>query len=243
MLAPLRDLRKISLALTPQQVAEQLGHVEDLCFIDSSGNLPKNYHRTISLVAAQADRILTGNIAEASELKKVLAQAEGSASALPHGGALGWIDYDGAFTFGIYSSLLVFDHATQQWWSNGNLEEQLQPAEAQAAPTLSPFLSNFSEEVYLSKVEKIQEYIAAGDIYQVNLTQRFEAEISGSHLFPLYKALRASSPAPMAGYMRLNGREILSSSPETFLKIDGHTVETRPIKGTRPRYALSLIHI
>ncbi len=236
MLVPPRALKEISLALTPQQVAEQLGHMEDLCFIDSSGNFPKNYHRTISLVAAKADRILTGNISEASELKDVLAQTEGSPSPLPNGGALGWIDYDGAFTFGLYSSLLVFDHTTQQWWSNGSLAEELQAAEQQKAPTLSPFLSNFSEQDYLNKVEKIQEYIAAGDIYQVNLTQRFEAEISGSHLFPLYKSLRTSSPAPMASYMRLNGREILSSSPETFLKIDGRTVETRPIKGTRPRY-------
>ena len=66
------------------------------------------------------------------------------------------------------------------------------------------------------------------------MTLEFEATVSGD-LFGLYEMLREASPAPMAAYLKLDGREILSSSPESFLKISGRGIETRPIKGTRPR--------
>lgn len=237
MLAQLRDLEKIDLDSSPEQVAAQLGHMDNLCFIDSSGNFPRNYHRTISVIAAEADQIITGNISRPHSLKRVLSDyPPSSSSSLPNGGAIGWIDYDGDFTFGVYSSLLVFDHSTQQWWSNGDLATKLEPDIQQTPPSISSFSSNLSELDYITKVKQIKDYITAGDIYQVNLTQRFEAIINGPHLFPLYQILRESSPAPMATYIRLHGREILSSSPETFLKVDGSSIETRPIKGTRPRY-------
>jgi para-aminobenzoate synthetase component I len=90
---------------------------------------------------------------------------------------------------------------------------------------------------FLTSVGRIKEWIAAGDIYQVNLTQAFEAEVKGGSLFGLYEALRDASPAPMAAWLSLDGREVLGSSPETFLKISGRGIETRPIKGTRPRSA------
>ena len=69
-----------------------------------------------------------------------------------------------------------------------------------------------------------------------NLSARLTATVTGD-LFSLYETLRDASPAPMAAYLNLGGREILSSSPETFLKISGRGIETRPIKGTRPRFA------
>ena len=84
---------------------------------------------------------------------------------------------------------------------------------------------------------RIKQWIAAGDIYQVNLSQAFEAEVSGGSLFGLYETLRDASPAPMAAWLALDGREVLCSSPESFLKISGRGIETRPIKGTRPRFA------
>ncbi|NNM30077.1 MAG: anthranilate synthase component I family protein, partial [Akkermansiaceae bacterium] len=86
-------------------------------------------------------------------------------------------------------------------------------------------------------VRTAQEYIAAGDIYQVNLSQRFQAAAPEDHLFGIYDRLRSVSPAPMAAYLNLDGREVLSSSPETFLRMHGRSIETRPIKGTRPRFA------
>jgi len=96
------------------------------------------------------------------------------------------------------------------------------------------FTSNFSKEDYIKAVQKAKEYIAAGDIYQVNLSQRFSTEIDMSP-YDLYLRLRETSPAPFSAYLDFGKAAVLSSSPERFLKIDGKEVETTPIKGTRPR--------
>ncbi len=94
--------------------------------------------------------------------------------------------------------------------------------------------SNFSRASYLAAVHRAKEYIAAGDIYQVNLSQRFHAQTDASSL-DLYQSLRSSNPAPFAAYLDLGDAQILSSSPESFLRLDNRRVITRPIKGTRPR--------
>ncbi len=94
--------------------------------------------------------------------------------------------------------------------------------------------SNFSREDYIKTVEKAKEYIRNGDIFQVNLSQRFEVEI---HNEPdeLYFDLRRKSPAPFSAFLNFEDIQIISSSPERFIKLEGDRVETRPIKGTRPR--------
>jgi para-aminobenzoate synthetase component I len=94
--------------------------------------------------------------------------------------------------------------------------------------------SNFTRDGYLGAVERALEYIAAGDIYQVNLSQRFATPYPADPL-PLYYRLREASPAPFAAFLRYGDIAVLSSSPERFLRIDGRRVQTRPIKGTRPR--------
>jgi para-aminobenzoate synthetase component 1 len=96
------------------------------------------------------------------------------------------------------------------------------------------FRSNFTLEQYLEAVRKVKEYIYAGDIYQANLTQRFQVEIR-EHPWLLYKRLRKLNAAPFAGYFNAVRGQVCSSSPERFLKGSGARVETRPIKGTRPR--------
>ena len=94
--------------------------------------------------------------------------------------------------------------------------------------------SNFTPEEYRKAVDRVREYIAAGDVFQVNLSQRFEADLKiPPH--ELYKRLRAVNPAPFAGYLNFPGIVIVSASPERFLKVGSDLVETRPIKGTRPR--------
>jgi aminodeoxychorismate synthase component I len=85
-------------------------------------------------------------------------------------------------------------------------------------------------------VARAWEYIAAGDIYQVNLSQKFTAHWSGDTL-QFYKSLRQHSPAPYAAYLETGARTVLSSSPESFLQMRGRHIQTRPIKGTRPRGA------
>ena len=95
-------------------------------------------------------------------------------------------------------------------------------------------LSNFTKEQYFAAVGRIREYIAAGDVYQVNLTQRFEAPMPCGP-YELYRRLRRRSPAPFGSYLNLGSLQVVGSSPERFLRIRGRRVETRPIKGTRPR--------
>ncbi len=94
--------------------------------------------------------------------------------------------------------------------------------------------SNFTRSSYMKAIERAKEYIRSGDIYQVNLSQRFMIELKEPP-FSLYSRLRTVSPAPFSSYLNFGDLTILSSSPERFLKIRGDCIETRPIKGTRPR--------
>ena len=94
--------------------------------------------------------------------------------------------------------------------------------------------ANFTHEGYLAAVQRAREYIIAGDIFQVNLSQRFEADMPIPP-YELYRRLRKINPAPFASYLNFDGITVVGASPERFLKLQGDIVETRPIKGTRPR--------
>jgi len=98
--------------------------------------------------------------------------------------------------------------------------------------------SNFAPEDYRKAVARAIEYVYAGDIFQVNLAQRFTADLPLSP-WELYVRLRAVNPAPFAAFLDAGGFQVVSASPERFLLVtptpDGVRVETRPIKGTRRR--------
>lgn len=96
------------------------------------------------------------------------------------------------------------------------------------------FISNYEHAPYLDAVRRIVEYIAAGDIYQANMSQRFEMGFSGD-AFSLFQDLFAANPAPFFAFVNAGDHQIVSTSPERFLLQKGDWVETRPIKGTRPR--------
>jgi len=98
----------------------------------------------------------------------------------------------------------------------------------------APYQSNLSRSDFISAVERAQQYIRAGDIYQVNLSQRLTAawESSGWELF---QRLAAMSPAPFSAFFDCGDFQVASSSPEQFLRMSGSHIITRPIKGTRPR--------
>ena len=98
----------------------------------------------------------------------------------------------------------------------------------------APPASNFSRDDYLRAIERALEYIRAGDIYQVNLSQRFCFPLPGDP-YRLYSALRKVNPAPFGAYLDCGEYAVLSASPERFLQVSGGNVVTRPIKGTRPR--------
>ena len=98
--------------------------------------------------------------------------------------------------------------------------------------------SSFTRAGYCAAVERVKDYIAAGDAYQVNISQRFTAPTE-TDPWGIYLRLRRRNPAPYAAYLNPGGFQVVSSSPECFLTLDPVTrlVETRPIKGTRPRGA------
>ena len=96
--------------------------------------------------------------------------------------------------------------------------------------------SNFTRCSYKTAVQTVKDYLAAGDVYQVNLSQRFQAETE-LDAWSLYRRLGKVSPAPFASYLGFPDATVISSSPEQFLKLDGDLVTTRPMKGTRPRGA------
>jgi len=152
---------------------------------------------------------------------------------------------------GFYDTVLVFDHKKgKSYLANVEFEgirtdAKLKLKEAisskssntvreYSAEAAGDLRSNFTKADYMKTVEEAKEYIKKGDIYQVNLSQRFEADLKGEP-YELYLRLRDASPAPFASYLNFEDVIIISSSPERFLMKRGSYIETRPIKGTSPR--------
>lgn len=160
----------------------------------------------------------------------------------------------------LYDWVIAWDHLEETAWlistgiEEGGRGQSEQRAAARAAwvrerlrapapavrdrPAPARPQSNFTRGEYEAAVSRIREYIAAGDVYQVNLAQRFHTPFHGSPL-PLYRRLRARNPAPFGAYLDFAGTVITSISPERFLRLDAtsRVAEARPIKGTRPRGA------
>jgi len=222
---------------TPSELAAQLRHLPDFVFFDTS---MQQQDRAISILGAWPERLLTGSIAQDWHLveKEIAARkSETPDDGMPRGFLGGWIDYESQFCLGIYEHTLVFDHADESWHGSPrlaaarreNFTPQWKPVEFQPHTPRNDFLH---------MVRTAREYIAAGDIYQVNLSQQFSAEFSGD-AWAYYERLRSISPAPYSAWLDLGERQVLSTSPECFLQMSGRHIRTRPIKGTRPRFAAS----
>jgi para-aminobenzoate synthetase component 1 len=150
--------------------------------------------------------------------------------------------------FGLYAWALISDHqqATSQLVFHPTLadSERQRLIELFTQPTAdatepfslqAPMHADLSAEQYRQAIERIQQYIQAGDCYQVNFAQRFRAPCQGDP-WTAYCALRLACPTPFSGFQSLpDGGAVLSLSPERFVKVSERLVETRPIKGTRPR--------
>jgi len=113
------------------------------------------------------------------------------------------------------------------------LERSLSRASRPAVPA-PPVASNTTRERFEEAVRQAKEHIAAGDVYQVVLSQRFSTEVS-SDPFTVYRALRHVNPSPYMYFMRVGGLSVVGSSPEMLVRVEGRHVETHPIAGTRPR--------
>lgn len=112
-----------------------------------------------------------------------------------------------------------------------NLSEELPARYSGTPPKNAKLVSNFTHEDYLAAVERARQYIIDGDIFEVNISQRFETEI-GIHPWCLYRKLRELNPAPFAAYLDFGDVVVVSASPERFMRTRSDYVETRPIKGT-----------
>ena len=151
--------------------------------------------------------------------------------------------------FGLYPWALITDH--QQCSSKLVFHPALAAGERQRlinlfdSPTSgtgapapftlhAPFAADLQKADYRQAIERIQQYIQAGDCYQVNFAQRFRTAYEGDPWIA-YQAVRAACPTPYAGFIALEHGAVLSQSPERFLRLSHGEIETRPIKGTRPR--------
>jgi para-aminobenzoate synthetase component 1 len=150
---------------------------------------------------------------------------------------------------GLYDWAVVVDHAARRTWLVGNGRDERTfvrwpelIATLSAEPPLEPEpfrvrarpRPNLDRAAYAAAFRAVQEHIRRGDCYQVNLTQRFEAEATGD-AWHAYVRLRDINPAPFAAYLDFPDGKIVCSSPERFLRLHEGRVETKPIKGTRPR--------
>jgi len=149
--------------------------------------------------------------------------------------------------FGLYGWALITDHqrqtsqllfhpATASTERDRLIELFAVTAVGESPPfrLLGRFAADLTVDAYRYGIRRIQAYIQAGDCYQVNFTQRFRANCSGDP-WTAYRALREVCPTPYAGFLALDDGAIASLSPERFLRLHQGHVETRPIKGTRPR--------
>lgn len=176
-----------------------------------------------------------------------------------HGGYLGFVSYDdGAETFvtvqkrpqigrfiGHYPSFIRVEDGQFVFYSDEPLAESLYQylltlLSKHSSPALlslsAPYQARWSKADYDSAFQRVQDYIIAGDCYQINLTQEFTAQATGD-LLSIAERLWHRTQAPFSGYVRLADFELLSCSPELFIEWYTATqIKTRPIKGTMPRH-------
>ena len=184
------------------------------------------------------------------------------------GGALGFFSYDLGRRFetlpstarvdialpemaiGIYKHAIIFDRENHQY-TLVSQQDNLQELRCLILDKLSVYnakdaikfrlqcdwQANMTEQQYQEKFATVQQYLLSGDCYQINLAQRFSALYEGDE-FQAYKHLRKANNAPFSAFMRIDEGCILSVSPERFLQLKNQKVQTKPIKGTRPRSSI-----
>ncbi|MEW6981867.1 aminodeoxychorismate synthase component I [Colwelliaceae bacterium 6471] len=179
------------------------------------------------------------------------------------GGSLGYFSYDLGRRFevlpeyaeqdisqpemavGIYTQAIIFDNNSEQYYlvcpdnersgiENWLVEQFQNTQKLQHFQLTSAWHSNISEQDYRKKFQQVQDYLLSGDCYQINLAQRFSAHYQGEE-FLAYLSLREENKAPFSAFMRFEKGCVLSISPERFLQLKNGSVQSKPIKGTRPR--------
>ena len=153
---------------------------------------------------------------------------------------------------GIYPTVYVYDHmkkegflvsqetVTEQYKRIKGLVSSPRPDKAASADAALPgplyaMRSNVTRPQYMDSIKRAKEYISAGDIYQINISQRLELPFPHGDGLTLYDRLAAANPTPFGSFMDFGSFQLISNTPERLLKVKGRVMETSPIKGTRPR--------
>ncbi|MBT9559083.1 MAG: anthranilate synthase component I family protein [Myxococcales bacterium] len=224
-----------------------------------SGPIASDHGRFHHLSAAPSLWLSSANADPRDLLKRGLAELEATRASLPRPAArlVAAFDYDTGHhldhcrvapgapvaeaALGLYPACVSYDHAGNGWVTaesesaSTQLMERLGTAIVEPPPAhLSALRAEHDAASYGALVRRIQEAIRAGDVYQVNLSQCFDAVLSGP-AWALYVALRRRRPAPWGAYLDLGPSAIVSNSPECLLDVDGDLVRTWPLKGTRAR--------
>ncbi len=249
-------------ATNPATYFAALAQLEGAILLDSGAPIAQGRYDICSALPVAQIQPETGELgsaflARAQRLLKQQAPASNWHDLPFSGGLLGFFNYEfradspcqspQVARIGLYEWAVISDHKQQKTWlmvhphyqgSIDQLFQLLAITERQTTTAfnlLSPFTADITQAEYNQKLSAIQNYILAGDCYQVNFTQRFSASYTGDP-WQAYCQLRQSCPTPFAGFVRLAENEaIISLSPERFISCQQRQVETKPIKGTRPR--------
>lgn len=232
---------QVTLPLPPLEVAARLAPLGGLVWLDSAISGPG----ALSILTAGPTEIIVGELAHDSEKIRAALVKHGVATPgrhlMPAGGLFGWIGFDGQFVLGVYPRCLIYDHDSRRWFDVGGLAAELTEPTQRTAVELD-FTPSLQKDDFIQAVERARQYIAAGDIYQVNLSYPWSAPWPApADALAFHERLREVSPAPFGAYLDLDGTRICSASPECFLEMSGREILTRPIKGTRPRFADSTL--
>ncbi len=205
----------------------------------------------------ESETVVTGD--PTLRLREIFAE-----KTIPHngyrllGGLVGYFSYDAVryieslpshakddlrlpdFEFGLYNDGIVFDHSTGEayyYWYDENRLQDIRKA-LNKRVTRSKLIaekpeSNIKRQEFCSMVKKAKRYILSGDIFQTVLSKRFGCTFKGD-LANFYEALRKINPSPYMYFLKMREREIIGSSPEMLVRVEGKQVETFPIAGTRP---------
>ncbi len=232
----------------PLETCARFAELPHLCFLDSSARGPQG--RYSFLTADPVARVGPGGDPLTAARTLLAPHHRPALAGLPpfQGGIVGYLGYDWSTGLGLYDWVVAWDHLEARAWILAWTERRLAWAQQRLQargrlssavlrrPPPSSITSNFTRAEYEAAVARIRDYIAAGDVYQVNLAQRFQGAYAGAPL-ELYRRLRTRNPAPFGAYLALGDLTVASISPERFLRLDAatRTAEARPIKGTRPR--------
>jgi len=248
----------------PLDTCDRFTGLPHLCFLDSSARGPLGRYSfltadPVARVGADGDPLAAARALLAPHHQPALAGLPPF-----QGGIAGYLSYEWgaerervrratserdapAAELGLYDWVIAWDHLQGRAWIIAWTEQRLAwvrarlnavartSSEGSRRPPPSSVTSNFTRRKYEAAVARIRDYIVAGDVYQVNLAQRFETSFAGPP-FELYRRLRVLNPAPFGANLALGDVTVASISPERFLRLDeAGAAQARPIKGTRPR--------